>query len=64
MVPHQTAPQGSSLIWAHIVCNIGYLRRGADDKCRGRREKRYRDNKNQHPANSQISLDTYSECVI
>ena len=25
MNPDQTAPQGSSLICVHIVCNIGYL---------------------------------------
>ena len=32
MNPNQTAPSGSSLIWAHIVCSIGYLRKKADEK--------------------------------
>ena len=39
----QTAPE-SSLIWVHIVCNIGYLRaktdERADDRSRDWREKK------------------------
>ena len=28
--PDQTAPKGSSLIWVHYVCNIGYQSTQAD----------------------------------
>ena len=31
MNPDQTATQRSSLIWCHIVCNIGYLKTKADE---------------------------------
>ena len=32
MNPDQTAPLGSSLIWVHIVCNIGYHSLQADER--------------------------------
>ena len=28
----QTAPKRSSLIWVHIVCNIGYFNTQADER--------------------------------
>ena len=31
MDPDQTAPNGSSVRWVHIVCNIGYLRTYAEE---------------------------------
>ena len=31
MNPDQTAPIGSSLIWVHVVCNIGYKITSADE---------------------------------
>ena len=31
MYPDQIAPSGSSLIWVHIVCNIGCLRNLAEE---------------------------------
>ena len=44
MYPDQTAPNGSSLIWVHLACNIGHQSTLAEDKaddiCYEWREKR------------------------
>ena len=34
MNPDQTAPFLSSLIWVHVVCNLGYQRTQADERSR------------------------------
>ena len=36
MNPDQTAPLGSSLIWVHSVCNVGYESTQTDERSRER----------------------------
>ena len=37
MNPDQTAPNGGSLIWVHIICNTNYLRIYTDERAENKR---------------------------